>query len=371
MKVLIKTPLSPYSGYGNDGIGIVEAMLDAGLDVYLDPTAVVAPLPKRIADLLTKRLEAPFDLLLHHSDPGTLGISPEARRSAKTTVAWTMWEYATVDNLKGRSTLRKRLSRYDLTLGYDTVTTEALAPHVSKTAGTLQGGFWPAFWTPQTRDWNGTFRFCMVGQLHQRKDPFCAIHAFKELKDEGHPEFVDTELNLKTNVPGLHPAMESWIPGLRVFYEMWPAETLRDFYARQHVLLAPSRGEGKNVPALEFMSTGGTVIATNWGGHRQWLSSAYAYPLAYSLAAHDASIPNCVSARASKEHLKKLMLHAVRNRTEVRDKGAQAARLIPEMCSWKAVLARLLYKLGELPDGDRYITAVQRIQQRDREPAGV
>lgn len=371
MKVLVKTPLSPYSGYGNDGIGIVTALLEAGADVYLDPPALSPPLPKPIAALLTKRLQAPFDLLIHHHDPGQLGITPEARRAATHTLAWTMWEYTTTDNLTGRSTLRMRLRPYDLVLGYDSVTVDALAPHISAPTrlGTLQGGYWPHDWPAADRDWHSDrFGFAMVGQLHERKDPFVAIQAFKELKDEHPVEFDGAELHLKTNVPGLHKAMEQWVDKLRVHYSVWPAEVLRDFYSAQHCLLAPSRGEGKNMPALEFLSTGGAVIATNWGGHTQWLSPSYGYPLDYTLAAVSPSTPNCRNARADKDHLKALMLHVYRNRAEAARKGAAAAQIIPQMCSWTAVIRRLFDKLGELPGGGHLLHAA-RVAAETTRPA--
>ena len=369
MKILIKAPFNPYSGYGNDGIGITRALCNAGLDVYLDPSHVSPPLPADVADLLTKRLEAPFDLLIHHVDPAQLGISPEARRAAHTTVGWTMWEYSSLDNLKGRSTLRKRLRTFDMLLGYDTVTSEAFAPYLgpNTAGGTLQGGFWPEDWQPVARDWHGPrFGFCMVGQLHQRKDPFVAIQAFRDLKEEYPEEFEPAELHLKTNVPGLHKAMEQWVPKLRVHYSTWPSDVLKDFYAAQHVLLAPSRGEGKNVPALEFMSTGGAVIATNWGGHTQWLSSSYAYPLDYILAAEAPTTPECCSARASKDHLKALMLHTFRNRAEVARKADLAAQIIPSMCNWNAVIDRLFLKLNELVPirGAHLLHAYRRNRER-------
>ena len=354
MKVLLKVPLNPYSGYGNDGIGIAQALLRAGCDVYLQPLHVSPPLPREVAALLTRRLDAPFDLCIHHTDPGQLGISPETRRAAQTIVGWTMWEYSTLDNLHNRRSLRKRLQGYDVVLGYDSVSTGALTPYVSKPAvpATLQGGYWPQLWPAVSRDWTGDrFGFAMEGQLHERKDPFVAIQAFQELK-EAHPEEFDgAELHLKTNIPGLHSAMQGWVPKLRVHYTVWPHDVLRDFYAAQHVLLAPSRGEGKNMPALQFLSTGGTVIATNWGGHTQWLHSSYAYPLDFTLAPIDGGHPKCLSARADKDHLKALMWHTYTHRSEARDKGAVAAAMIPDMCAWSAVMDRFFLRLAELVPG--------------------
>lgn len=374
MKVLVKAPLNPYSGYGNDGIGIVRALMRGGADVYVEPTHVSPPLPKDVATLLTKRLAAPFDLLIHHVDPDQLGVSPEARRAAKVTVGWTMWEYTTLDNAKGRRSMRKRLANYDVVLGYDSVSAGALEPYTltrgrqGPALGILQGGFWPQQWPQVQRDWTGDrFGFAMVGALNQRKDPFVAIEAFRELKAEYPEEFDGAELHLKTNVPGLHMAMEQWVPKLRVHYDVWPDDVLAEFYAAQHCLLAPSRGEGKNMPALEFMSTGGTVIATNWGGHRQWLSNQYAYPLGYELAPVATSTPNCRNARASKTHLKELMWHVYRNRDEARRKGDLAAQLVPAMCSWPAVVDRLFLKLSELaPSGEHLLNAARQSAETTR-----
>ena len=348
MKLLLASPVNPHTGYGNDGIGLAIALSGLGVDVYLDPTHVQAPLPPAVAKLFTKRLEPPFDLLLHHTDPGQLGISAGARRCARVAVAHTMWEFSTLDNCRGRSTLRARLKDYDLVVGYDDVTTTALAPYVTGASATVQGGYWPDQWRPIERDWDTPrFSFCMVGALHQRKDPFVAVQAFKELKDEHPDEMAHVELHLKTVEPGLHKKMEEWAPGLKVHYENWTQEKLRAFYGSQNVLLAPSRGEGKNMPALEFMSTGGTVIATNWGGHRQWLSSQYAYPLDYTLAPVHSNTPRCLQARVSVATLKEQMLHCLRNRGEVQRKGEIAAQIIPQVSGWLPVLDRLFTQIAD------------------------
>jgi glycosyltransferase involved in cell wall biosynthesis len=182
------------------------------------------------------------------------------------------------------------LKDFDLVVGYDAVSTGALAPYVSTNAATVQGGYWPQKWPARPRDWNRTLNFCMVGALGPRKDPFVAIDAFKELRAE-HPG-LDIALHIKTVTPGLHSRLMDVVRGLKIFYEVWPEDVLRDFYYSQHVLLAPSRGEGKNLPALEMLSTGGTVMATNFGGHTQWLSSAMiGYPLDYSLGPGQSGLP--------------------------------------------------------------------------------
>lgn len=366
MKLLLKSPLGPHTGYGNDGIGLALAFTRAGVDVYLSPTSVQTPLPNNVAALLTKRLEPPFDVLLHHVDPGQLGLTDGERRCASVTIAHTMWEMSTLDNLKGRSRLRKNLRGYDLVVGYDAVSTGALRPYVTTNLATVQGGYWPQLWPRVARDYfTDTLRFCMVGALGPRKDPFVAIDAFRELREE-HPE-VDIELHVKTVTPGLHSKMQDWIPGLRIYYDTWSEDELRAFYARMHVLVSTSRGEGKNMPALEFMSTGGPVIATNWGGHTQWLSSAVGYPLSYSLGPVYPDTPNCLWAKADKDHLKELMLHAYYRRDELARKGDTAAQLIPDMCSWSKSVEYLMQKVGYDVKGDigpRVLQAYRYAQSR-------
>jgi glycosyltransferase involved in cell wall biosynthesis len=212
----------------------------------------------------------------------------------------------------------------------------------------------------------------MVGALGPRKDPFVAIEAYRQLREE-HPE-LDIELHVKTVSPGLHSRMMDVIPGLKIYYEVWPEAMLRDFYYSQHVLLAPSHGEGKNMPALEMLSTGGTVIATNWGGHTQWLTPAIGYPLDYTLEPLTPAVPSCQWAKASSTHLKALMLHAYTHRDELARKGETAASLIPEMCSWPKVIDRLMERVGEINErGERVLHSyrVDKARAEEQRVGGV
>lgn len=373
-KVLLRIPLAVQTGYGNDGIGITRAFLRWGADVYLEPTHVAAPLPPDVAALLTKPVQGPFDLAIVHVDPDALAASEPVRANSKVVVGWTMWEYSSLDNLAGAwdvlkepptvaEHFKKSLENFDVIVGYDKNTTEAFAPYFDGPRITVQGGFWPEDWPEMERDWNTKeFYFFMIGVLSERKDPFVTIGAFRDARDQD-PEFRRwARLSLKTTSPGLHSKMEDLFreadpetgeeyTSLRIFYDIWSPEVIREFYSVQHVLVAPSRGEGKNMPALEFMSSGGTVIATNWGGHTGWLNSDYSYPLDYRLAPSSKEYPTALNARADQEHLTRLMLHCFHNRAEVRVKAERAAQIIPGMCSWDVVLERLLLRVSEsLPD---------------------
>lgn len=362
IKILLCVPLSPYSGYGNDGLGMARALIARGADVYLKPSVVQAPLPEDVAHLLTKPLDGPFDLTLVHLDPATLEATDALRKGSKMLVGWTMWEYSNLKNSQGRNSHKKRWEKFDALVGYDQVSSEGLRDYFKGPILTQQGGFRPQDWTPVERDWfSEDFYFCQIGVLSERKDPFVSIKAFGELKAE-HEDFnKHARLMLKTTTPGLHSKMEDVYPGLRIFYDSWNTETVKEFYAQSHVLLAPSRGEGKNLPALEFLSTGGTVIATNWGGHREWLHPSYAYGIDYTLQPVNADFPNTLNARADVESMKAHMLHVFRNRAEARDKGALGAQIIPQISSWDAVLERLMDKISQVPGGrdtyDKFVNA--------------
>ena len=390
LKVLLKSPFSKFSGYGNDGYSLAEALDQWGCDVYLQPTWLDTPVPRSLLPLLAKELLAPFDLLINHWDPGNLFITPEARQCARVAVAWTMWEFAggpgkdgkgvsgLVPHCENRSKLRGRLRWYDLVLGYDPVSLEALEPYIPASVhrGVLQGGYPAAEWKKTERDWFGErFGFIMHGALNDRKCPWTTIQAFQQLKFEKGREFEGATLALHTNTPGkLFPELNEPFRNtkIRVFIDAFDKPTLDDFYASAHCLLAPSRGEGKNLPALEFQSTGGVVAATNFGGHAQWLNGDYAYPLDYTLAPTFEDKPWAAhDARVSVEHLKDVIWHIYTHRGEAREKGELASQVIPRMCDWPVVVENLFRRIGDQVTGPGPEVAAQAFAcRRPVEPQG-
>jgi hypothetical protein len=79
-----------------------------------------------------------------------------------------------------------------------------------------------------------------------------------------------------------------------------------------------------------------------------WINEAYAYPLDYELVFVEPKYVNCKQARASKAHLKELLMHTYQNRAEVKQKAYYAARVIPSMCSWDSVIEKLFLKISDL-----------------------
>ena len=370
MKVYLQVPLSSYSGYGNDGIGITEAFMRLGADVHLAPTHIQPPISAEILSLMTKTAVAPFDLVISHVDPGVLSVNAGTSQGSLVTVGWTMWESSTFANVPGTDKeLSENYENFDVLVGYDKITSSNLEKYFDGPVITVQGGFDPEEWVYYDRDWHSEdFYFSMIGVLSPRKNPFLAIQAFSELRAE-HKDFEKhARLMLKTTAPGLHSKMEDVYPGLRIFYDMWDTDTVKEFYRNTHVLLAPSLGEGKNMPCLEFMSTGGPVIATNWGGMAEWLDPAFSYPLNdYTMGPAVPISPGAEQAYVNVEDLKTQMLRVFRNRNEAREKGYQASQIIPQIRSWDSVIDRLMLQLKDAaPNGSELYSKYKMLDRGGR-----
>jgi glycosyltransferase involved in cell wall biosynthesis len=348
-----------------DGWGIVRALMKWGCDVYVQPTFVDVPIPSDLLHLFGKDLVPPFDLTINHWDPENLSLDQNARNCTRVAVAWTMWEFSSlVPMCRKRNSLKKRLEWYDLVLGYDSVSLGALRPYVPKqitrtnpdteevtrisgpALSKLQGGYESSDWKPIERDWFGSrFAFGMHGALNSRKQPYKTLHAFRQLKDEHPVEFEDACLLLHTTCPPLFPEIGSILEAfkIRVFYEVWDKPTLTKFYEACHCLVYPSMGEGKNLPALEILTTGGTVIATDWSGHTEWLSENVGWPLPYKLRpVFPQKYPQGAQfADVSVEDLKAAMWDVFTHRDVAKQRGEMGAKLIPQMCDWSVVIENM------------------------------
>jgi glycosyltransferase involved in cell wall biosynthesis len=414
-KVLLKSPFSLYSGYGHDGLELLRALHHWGADVYPQPVWLDCPIPDDLLPLFGKTLTPPFDLTINHWDPPHLEITRQARECTRLAAAWTMWEMTSLyphcddvdaiseDDLaewrdawragwearkkpapkfpvkEKKDGIRDKLKWFDLVLGYSDVTLAALEPHIPGQVhrGVLQGGFEAAEWKYTERDWSddSVFRFGMHGALNRRKEPFLVLQAFLELCEE-HPEFRErARLLLHNNLPGgpfpeMNEIYERSGIGVRVFMGAWGKPVLEDFYAKCHALVYPSHGEGKNLPGLEFSATGGVVLATGWSGHDQWLTDAVGYPLACTVEPMFPGSPELAHwAVVSLAEVKRAMWHVFTHRAEAKARGELASRIIPQMCSWDAVLEAFFRRLRDwVPGQGEVVGNLAAACRREAEP---
>lgn len=374
MKVLVKAPLGPYSGWGQDGIGLCEALTRAGHNVGVLPIEVVPPLPDAVARMLTRPLTPPFDVLVSHVPADRAAVAEWERTATDRLVLWGMWEWTSFANHPGRAAIHEAMWYYDLIAAYDPVSlgafAEAAPPDVPVVQ--IQGGFDPGPWQYIKRDWRRPFVYLLAAHVSNRKNVEAALTAFTHLRQRYGNEF-DAELWIKA-FDRARPLIDSCdkpsppppsgvavleaaagTPGVVVHIGTWGREALARLYGRAHCLLAPSRGEGKNLVALEFLATGGPVIATAFGGHQVWLDEAYSYPLRFRLRAATWPIetPDSQEADADIDHLTELMWHVYQYPDEAAAKGRAAADTVPVAYSWDAAVARLWDAISPIAPGKR------------------
>lgn len=343
MKIAVHTPLGGVSGYGRDGEGLTSALARSGHDVCVFPNAVVPPVAPDAAMLLTKHPHPPFDLTIMHVWPGAMTPNAGRRMVTSRLVGWTMWEQIDPDP-EWVADFTAATAEMDLLLVYDEISHAALEPLARCPVERLQGGYDPTAYVPVERAWDTTFRFGMMGDLgNRRKDPFTSIKAFDLLKKR-HGEDFDAELVLKSSTKGLPSKMVEVYPWLTIHVGLWPEERVQEFYGSLHCLVAPSRGEGKNVPALEAMSTGIPVIASDVGGHKEWMHPS----IGWSVPAHDQPFEGRKWARVDVEELAEVMWAVYSDRAEVRRRGESARRTVPAMCSWASVAHRVIDKASTI-----------------------
>lgn len=336
MRVLLRGSLDPYQG---DTLGLIRALLKRGVELHLDPITVVPPIPAEAAVLLTMERFDSYDLILHLCEPDQLGLA-ELRRSDALKVAWTA-----ADRTRPLPAgLDEKLLGYDLIIGYDTETIAQLYGRSKAATTTVHGGFWPKDWPVADREWEtGHFGFTVIGEPTPE-----VLTAFCELRDSHPEDFDEVELNIKTDEK---PTAKIITPGVTYYDGYWDSDTLADFYADQHVLIAAPKVKDNH--ALQFLSTGGTVIAARTSGSAQWLSSQIGYPVDWD----------------DTDALKEQILTVVRDRAEAHRRGQRAADHIADLCGWDPVLDRLLTVIADAVPGrgERLLHTARVAQSRAKE----
>lgn len=343
--VALKSPMVPHIGYGNDTYGILRTLINEKIDLRLVPSRVFPPVPMWAAVHLVNPISEPPSIFLHHDEVKFLGLSKGEQSLARDSikVAWTMWERNSFDSTpEYAATMTERLSTYDLVMVYDTVSFEAFKPYADEAGvqiGILQGGYVSDEWKPVPEDperiWPSAdndvpFRFVMVGGS-LRKDPFIAVEALRQVQEV----VPNAELHIKAPAQHIHPAMIANNPGVFLHSKPMSQSELRRFYLSHHAYLAPSRGEGKNLPALEAQTTGIPAVYTKTGGHLAWGDSGYGYPVE-TVPLDDGSV------KADLDSLTEQMLACAQNPSEARRRGELASRVIPPMCDWEGVWRQFL-----------------------------
>lgn len=362
MRIMLQSGFDVYTGYGNDAVDMAVWLTRMGVDVVPWPTSILPGLPRMFTDLLTKGPKGAYDVAMSFNPP--FAIHPrEFASMGRVAVGWSMWERTPIirKDMVGHGWERplKRTQWWargpkskdgrekdwlDLMLVtcHDNVEAfQSLDPGLP--CAVVPNGIDPERFPVLDRPRDRQFTFGSIGMLAGRKDPWATLQAWQMAK-QMDPEF-DARLVLKTGCAGLHPKIAEAYPDVEIITAMWDPPRVVQFYGEVDCLVSTSRGEGNNKPGMEFMSTGGPVMATNWSGHRNWLHPDSGYPLPGTLVENSDGVSDFrVDVVATAE----MFLHVWRNRDEARQKGAVAARMIRADLSWEAVLHRMLREVSRV-----------------------
>ena len=119
--------------------------------------------------------------------------------------------------------------------------------------------------------------------------------------------------------------------------------------------VAPSYGEGLNLPALQAMSCGKPVIATNWGGHTEFIDPMISLPIGVDkitnvdaiMLEKDFNYTNHQWAVPSALHLARLMRWCHNNREEASQIGYAAREYVKQMFNYEKIGKTLLRKFEQ------------------------
>lgn len=362
MRMLLQSGFDTFTGYGNDAVDMAVAFEKLGVDVVPWPTGLYPPLPRQFTDLLNKEpMGSPIDIALCFAPP--YDIRPaEFASLATVAVGWTMWERTPIlrkDMLghgwKDEETRETWWGRHPGSLDgrqKDWMDLMVLTAPVGERAlhkldplvetAIVPNGIDPARFPEMERRSDRPFRFASIGMLTGRKNVFATLRAW-ELAQQIDPTF-DAELILKTSTAGLHPKLQDRYKNVTIIAETWTQQQVLDFYGDVDVLVSTSRGEGNNKPAMEFMATGGPVMATNWSGHENWLHTDTGYPLP-GILEEPYEGAGYVDFTVDEQLTAATFLHCWRNPAEVRRRGDLSARTIRAAFTWEKVCDRMMRQI--------------------------
>lgn len=266
--ILVRGAMTSYSGYGTATMAFIEE-LDKHVDIVILGIEATQGLPKVIADILQR----PLPMTIHMFLEIVPSFSPQGRFRCFSVL------YSMIEQGKFTSNIDEEIIRgYDLIVTPNYHSQEAFAKIVGiNKVAVVPFGIDTKFFKYRERKLKKHIRFCCVGYMNKRKGIDLTVQAFKEVSK-------DYNCTLDIHTTGM-PFVPEWykIDKLNIFNRTISRKELLKFYYGHDAMLCSSRGEGFNLPAAEFLSTGGTVVATKWAGHEMFIDEAYAYPLRHKM----------------------------------------------------------------------------------------
>jgi GT2 family glycosyltransferase len=238
-----------------------------------------------------------------------------------------------------------------------------LASGVNRPVRVMPLGIDPDYFHPGMRGFPnplGEFVFLTSFEWGERKDPWMLLRAFNDTFSADEPARLvckisnrDPSVRLREEIGGLR-LREAGGKISYLFNLEFPDHQLGSLYRSGDCFVAPSRGEGWNMPLMEAMACGLPAIATDWSAHQEYLHDGIAYPL--RIRGTKPAVARCPYyaganwAEPDEEHLRFLLRHVYENREEAARKGVAAAAEIAERWTWRRAAERIRNRLLEIQE---------------------
>jgi len=267
--LLIRGAMTSYSGYGTATMALIE-QLDKIADVGIVGVECTNGMPAKIAEILQRPLLKTVHCFLDIVPP----FSAKGRLKNTFSILYSMVETdrftANIDE--------GILKSYHLIIVANNISQKVFGDLVgTSNVKVVPLGIDTKFFAPAKRKLDEEIKFACVGYMNKRKGIDLTIKAFQEVRKK-----YNCTLDIHTTGVPLLPEFYA-IGGVTILAETINREELRQFYYNHDVLICSSRGEGANLPAIEMLSTGGSVIATKWAGHEMFMDEAYSYPVRHKM----------------------------------------------------------------------------------------
>jgi len=270
LTILFRGGISTYTGYGTALCSLVSELTNY-VDIALWGIDTSMGLPREVTNILQKPIPQKIGIFVDFVTPFN------AYGKFKNT-------YSILYSMVEQTGFTKNVDKELLKTYHKVITTNPIARDVfGEVVGTnkvsvVPLGIDPRFWKYKKRKVGKRIKFCTTGYMNKRKGVDLAVEAYRQVRKD-----YDCSLDI-WNINNA-PMPKKWleIPDLKIIERPTLKVGLRDFYYNHDVMLAVSRGEGFNLPAVEFLSTGGSVIGTAWAGHAMWMHENFAYPVKYKM----------------------------------------------------------------------------------------
>lgn len=213
-------------------------------------------------------------------------------------------------------------------------------------------GIDPDYFNPRIKAFRPTRRYTFLTLAGQERWPVEAlIRAYSEVFSAQDDVFlliwvIESRIDLQKRIAAL-ASPENEPPVGLVYARRLPGYQWGAFYRSADCFVLPTRGEGWGMPMLQAMACGLPVIATDWGGHTDYMTANISYPLRVEKLV-PASRGAGQWAEPDSAHLRELLRYVYEHRQEAQQRGLAASAAVLAHWTWRNAAQRIKNRLLEI-----------------------